>query len=294
MAAGMGSRFGGLKQMEPVGPSGETLLDYSIFDALRAGFDRVVFLIRKDFEKDFRDRVGRRFEGRAAVEYAHQELAQLPSGFSVPQGRKKPWGTTHAVWCARHALNGPFGVVNADDFYGRDAFARLAAFLRQPRPSCPAPEFAMIGYRLDATLSEHGSVARGVCRTQEDGLLVSVDELTAIARTPEGIRNTKPGEPAPALTGAECVSMNCWGFGPALFPLLDSVLVEFLKAKGTDLKAEHYIPVAVNALVQAGRAHCRVLPTTAAWFGMTYREDHPKVREAIARLVAAGEYPAAL
>lgn len=294
MAAGMGSRFGGLKQMEPVGPSGETLLDYSIFDAIRAGFDRVVFLIRRDFETEFRQRVGRRFEGRIEVAYAFQSLDDLPGGHAPPADRTKPWGTTHAIWSSRSAISGPFGAVNADDFYGRDAFVRLAEFLRHRPADGPRPVHAMIGYRLETTLSEHGSVARGVCRLRADGFLDAVEEMLKIERVGDRIANREEGKAETVIDGASCASMNCWGFGPDIFSMLETNLLEFLAAKGSDLKAECLIPTTVNSLVASGSIDLQVIPTTARWFGMTYKEDVPTVKASIAELISAGDYPDAL
>lgn len=294
MAAGMGSRFGGLKQMEPIGPSGETLLDYSIYDAIRGGFDRVVFLIRKDFEEEFKTRVGRRFEGRIEVAYAFQGLTDLPGGYQPPADRTKPWGTTHAIWCARETIPGPFGAVNADDFYGRDAFAKLAEFLKSRPNDTTRPLHAMIGYQLESTLSEHGTVARGVCRLRPDGYLAAVEEMLKIRRVNGRIVNQEEGKPESVVDGASCVSMNCWGFGPDIFPALEASLLDFLAQHATDLKAECLIPTTVNNLVSSGAIDLRVIPTSAHWFGMTYKEDVPIVKSSLNELIAAGEYPAAL
>lgn len=294
MAAGMGSRFGGLKQMEPIGPSGETLLDYSIYDAIRGGFDRIVFLIRKDFEDEFRARVGRRFEERIEVAYAFQALSDLPGGYQPPDGRSKPWGTTHAIWSARDSIHGPFGAVNADDFYGRDAFEKLAAFLKNHPRDRERPLHAMIGYRLDSTLSEHGTVARGVCRLRPDGYLAAVEEMLKIRRVNDRIVNQEEGKPETVIDGASCASMNCWGFGPDIFPALESSLLDFLGQHATDLKAECLIPTTVNRLVSSGSMDLQVIPTSARWFGMTYKEDVPLVKASIKELVIAGEYPSEL
>ncbi|MFQ3670189.1 MAG: sugar phosphate nucleotidyltransferase [Verrucomicrobiia bacterium] len=294
MAAGMGSRFGGLKQMEPVGPSGETLLDYSIFDAIRAGFDRIVFLIRKDFEPEFKQRVGQRFHGKIDVAYAFQALDDLPPPHRPPNDRTKPWGTTHAIWCARNTISGPFGAVNADDFYGRDAFAQLATFLKNRPTTTPRPLHAMIGYRLDTTLSDHGTVARGVCRLRPDGFLAAVEEMLKIERVGDRILNRQDGQPETPIDGSSCASMNCWGFGPDIFPALETSLLDFLSTHSADLKAECLIPTTVNHLVASSTIDLQVIPTTASWFGMTYKEDVPLVKASIAQLVAQGEYPSAL
>ena len=286
LAAGMGSRYGGLKQLDPVGPGGETLLDYSVQDALRAGFDRVVFLIRRDIEKEFRAMIGARYEGKISVGYAFQQLDDLPSGFAPPAGRTKPWGTAHAVWCARETITAPFAAINADDFYGADSFRQLGQFLASVDPTAQPATFAMAGYRLDKTLSEHGTVARGICQVGGNGLLRGVEELTDLARHPDdtigsGDRTFPPDTP---------VSMNFWGFTPQIFPLLENVLREFLTQHGASEKAECYIPSAVADMVAAGTATVHVLPTDADWFGVTYREDRPRVVESIAKLVAAGIY----
>ncbi len=282
LAAGMGSRYGGLKQIDPVGPGGETVLDYAVFDALRAGFTRVVFVIRRDFEDLFRDKIGARYAGKATVDYVFQSLDALPPGFTVPAGREKPWGTGHAVWCAREAISGDFAVINADDFYGADSFARLAQFLARSRGGA----FAMVGFKLNNTLSEHGTVARGICTSDESGMLRTVVERTGI----------DPKEVGPGLTysGEEIVSLNCWGFTPALFNGLDRQFREFLKARGNEPKAEFYLPAAVSAMIERGEATVRVLPTESSWFGVTYREDKPRVEASIAALVQAGRYPAKL
>ena len=286
LAAGMGSRYGGLKQLDPVGPSGETVLDYAVFDARRAGFGRVVFVIRRDFEEVFRAQIGAKYAGRIAVDYVFQALDALPAGHPVPAGREKPWGTGHAVWCAREAVREPFAVINADDFYGADSFAQLAGFLAAPAaPGGPAP-FAMVGFRLANTLSEHGAVARGICRAGADGLLESITEHTGILAADVG--------PGRAYSGQEIASLNCWGFTPALFAGLDRQLGAFLAERGGEAKAEFYLPTAVSGLIAGREATVRVRPTESTWFGVTYREDKPRVVAAIAELVRAGQYPAKL
>ena len=285
LAAGMGSRYGGLKQIDPVGPSGETLLDYGVYDAHRAGFDRVVFVIRRDFEEVFREKVAAKYERRMDVGLAFQSLDDLPGPFrdAVPAGREKPWGTGHAVWCARAAVTENFAVINADDFYGADAFAKLGGFLREKRPE-PAP-FCLVGFRLADTLSEHGTVSRGICAA-EGGWLKSVVEQTAIQPSEVG--------PSRKFSGGETVSMNCWGFTPALFPLLEERLRAFLAARGREPKAELYLPGSVSELVEAGRARVAVLTAAGSWFGVTYKEDRPRVAAALAALVQQGAYPARL
>jgi len=287
LAAGMGSRYGGLKQIDPVGPGGETVLDYSVYDALRAGFRKIVFVIRREFEADFRARVGRRFESRTDVRYVFQEISQLPAGHRVPAAREKPWGTGHAVWCAAGELAGPFAVINADDFYGVDSFRRLGGFLSAVR----APhEFCMIGFRLVNTLSEHGTVSRGVCQVDR-GRLTGVTECTVIERTPTGARQVEPDGAVRAFTGEEIVSMNCWGFTPALFPALTAQLDAFLCRRGAEMKSEFYLPTAVAEMISRDGVRVNVLPTPGSWFGVTYQNDRPLVTAALRRRVEAGEYP---
>jgi choline kinase len=304
LAAGMGSRYGGLKQIDPVGPSGETVLDYAVFDARRAGFGRVVFVIRRDFEEIFREKIGARYAGKIAVDYVFQSLDALPAGFAVPAGREKPWGTGHAVWCAREAVKENFAVINADDFYGADSFAQLAKFLGSEtvggalRPdfgasvsghkTLPAAKakFAMVGFRLANTLSEHGAVSRGVSVCDASGQLLSITETHGITPAEVGVGKKFPGD--------QFVSMNCWGFTPALFEALDGQWQEFLVARAGELKAEFYLPGAVSEQIASGRASVRVLPTASSWFGITFREDKPRVTAAVAALVAAGTYPARL
>lgn len=291
LAAGMGSRYGGLKQVDPVGPSDETLMDYAVFDAWRAGFDRVVFVIRREFEAEFRNRIGSKFEGRVAVDYAFQSLADLPAGMSVPADRQKPWGTAHAIRAARDVLHAPFAVINADDFYGRDAFASLASFLRAKPPPDGRFHFAMVGYRLNQTLSEHGTVARGVCRVSSGGYLESVTEMTKLTPVAGGVENREDPAAPVRLTGRETVSMNLWGFTPDLLSELDRRFPDWLAANAGDPQAEWYIPSVVNHLLREGRSDVRVLPTDTPWFGITHREDRARVAEAIRQLVQAGGYP---
>ena len=293
LAAGMGSRYGGLKQVDPVGPSGETIMDYSVFDAVRAGFGRVVFVIRRDFEEVFRTTVGSRYEGVAEVDYAFQAADDLPLGFTVPEARVKPWGTAHAIRAARSAVCTPFAAINADDFYGRDAFQRLGEFLTR-RQAAAAPRFAMVGYRLDQTLSENGSVARGVCKVGADGLLETVAEMTRLVRVPGGAENREDPDHPVKLTGAERVSMNLWGFTPALFSALEARFPAWLKAHAENPKAEWYIPFVVDELVREHAVEVEVLPTESAWFGVTYREDKPHVVAAVQALVDRRDYPAKL
>ncbi len=276
--------------MDPVGPGGEAVLDYAVFDAKRAGFSKVIFVIRKEIEQDFRQLFGRRFAMHVNVDYAFQALDMVPTGCYVPPGRQKPWGTGHAVLCAAPALDRPFAVINADDFYGAESFRLLARFLTQSAPANPNL-FAMVGFQLDRTLSEHGTVARGLCQVDAEGHLNSVEELTGIERQPSGVRNMEPDGSYRNLTGREIVSLNCWGFSMGLFDGLRRQFGEFLTHNEASLKAEFYLPTAVNALIHEGRARVKVLPTPCHWFGVTYREDRPVVMESIRGLIRAGEYP---
>ena len=286
LAAGMGSRYGGLKQIDPVGPNGETIIDYSIYDALRAGFGKLVFVIRKDIEEPFRQVVGARFEKRVPVEYVFQELDALPPGFVVPEGRTKPWGTTHAILMAADAVREPFAVINADDFYGAEAYRALAGHLQSG-----AADYAMVGFTLRNTLSDFGSVSRGVCTVTSDGLLKDVVEMTTIVRDGAHARNTDASGRVTSLTGDEPVSMNMWGFTPRVFEQLRALFAEFLARNATEFRAECYIPSAVNELVSSAQARVRVLGSADSWFGVTYRDDQPRVAESIRRLIHDGRYP---
>ncbi len=287
LAAGIGSRYGGLKQIEPIGPGGETIIDYSVFDAMRAGFGRLVFVIRRDIERAFREIIGRRFEERIELDYVFQELEKLPPGFSVPTGRVKPWGTGHAVLVGAETIHEPFGVINGDDFYGRNSFALLSQHLQSG-----STDLAMVGFVLKNTLSEFGSVARGVCKSNPAGYLESVVELTRIERDADGVvKHTDSAGNAHPLTGEEIVSLNTWGFAPEVFGLMREEFVRFLERHGREEKAEFFIPTAINNLISQGRVLLKVLPTPDSWFGVTYREDRPRVVESIRRLIAAGEYP---
>ena len=292
LAAGMGSRYGGLKQIDPVGPGGETLLDYSVYDAVRAGFDRVVFIVRGDMEQDFRAAVGSRIERRVAVEYCRQELEMVPGWFSIPPERRKPWGTGHAVLAARDAIGGNFAAVNADDFYGAGSYRKLAGHLRQAADGRRG-DYGMVGFRLRETLSDHGTVARGVCRSRQ-GLLEQVVELTRIARSGDGAVHTDPQGRARNLSGDELVSMNMWGFTPSIFDHLERAFTRFLRERGREDGAEFMIPTLVNDLVAAGQAKVRVLRSSDSWFGVTYREDRDRVTSQIRDLVRRGSYPAPL
>lgn len=289
LAAGMGSRYGGLKQVEPVGPSGELIIDYSVFDALRGGFGSIVFIIRREIEADFRASVGKRFEGVTDVHYVFQELTALPAGQSLPAGRTKPWGTGHAILMARDAVQTPFAAINADDFYGRNAFAVLGRFLRDEGT---APDvYGMVGFQLANTLSEHGSVARGICTVDRLGKLASVEEVVGIEKCEPGPHQARENGSERVFSGSERVSMNMWGFHPSVFAHLEEQFAAFLRRHGTEPRSEFYIPTVVNTLIESGAADVRVLQTDSPWYGVTYREDKPCVVDAIGKLVAQGCYP---
>jgi len=289
LAAGMGSRYGGLKQIDSVGPAGETIIDYSIYDAVRAGFGRLVFVIRRDIETQFREMIGARYEKHLPVDYVFQELDRLPPGFSVPAGRVKPWGTTHAILMAADTIHEPFAAINADDFYGPQAYRLLAQHL-----ASGTADAAMVGFTLRNTLSDHGSVARGICRADDQAWLQTVVELTKIERDGAGVRNLDGAGQITRLTGDEVVSMNFWGFPPEVFVLLRARFGEFLKARGQLPASECYIPSTVGELVAAGQMRVKVLATGDSWFGVTYREDRPRVVESIQKLIANGAYPGQL
>lgn len=284
----MGSRFGGLKQVQPVGPAGELIIEYSIFDALRAGFDRLVLVIRRDIEAEFRATIGHRLESRVEVQYVFQELDVLPAGRQAPAGRTKPWGTGHAVLVARDAVRGPFAVINADDFYGAASYRVLAQHFKD------SADYAMVGYPLRQTLSEFGTVSRGLCATDDAGRLQHITEITKIERTPAGARYADVTGAPKLLTGDEIVSMNFWGFTPAVFPQLEQLFIDFLARNSGDPKAEFYLPTAISALNERGEARVALLKSSDAWFGLTYREDVAETRRALQKLVGEGAYPAPL
>lgn len=293
MAAGLATRFGGPKQLAPVGPAGEALLDYDVYDAVRAGCRRVVFVVRAELADAFhlhaRDVLGDALE----TVFVEQRLDDLPGGRVPPPGRVKPWGTAHAVLAARGAVTGPFAVCNADDWYGPGAFRLVAAHLRQEARAAP-PVHALVGYRLDATLSEHGGVARGVAVTDPDGLLARLEEVREVRRTAGGLTGTGPDGSRRALAGDEIASMNLWGFAPAVLPVLMDQFAAFLDAADGDPTPEFPLSTAVNAQVAQGRARLRVLVAPDRWFGMTFAADLPAARDAVAALVRAGTYPADL
>jgi NDP-sugar pyrophosphorylase family protein len=294
LAAGMGSRFGGLKQVEPVGPGGELIIEYSASDAFRAGFERVVFVIRHDIEQAFRAAIGRRIEARMEVAYAFQEITDLPAPHAPVPGRTKPWGTGQAVLAAESVVRGPFAVINADDFYGAAAYRVLAEhFRKQSLPSGQArPVYALVGYPLRQTLSEHGSVNRGVCLVDAAGRLNGIDEVLKIERTAGGrARAPLPQGGWRELSGDELVSMTCFGFSPEFPGQLRGQFTGFLEENGRSQTAEFFLPVAVGDLLEAGYADMRVLKSEDEWFGMTYREDVPAARAALRRLIDEGAYP---
>ena len=292
LAAGMGSRYGGLKQLDGLGPSGETMMDYSVFDALRAGFDRVVFVIRRDFEAEFRAHVGSRYENRVKIEYAFQALDDLPGGFTVPADRVKPWGTGHAVYAARELLDEPFAVINADDFYGADSFRRMAEYFRRVPAAAGKVRGCIVAYVLRHTMSENGFVSRGICSGAEH--LAEVVENTKIFYRGEKILSEQPDGSLLEFTGDEPVSMNCWGFMPEFVGELEGLFLDFLREKREVPKSEFFLPGAVDRLISEGRAEIAMLHSAASWFGVTYREDRPAVQASIAELVRSGEYPSRL
>jgi UTP-glucose-1-phosphate uridylyltransferase len=289
LAAGMGNRYGGLKQIDPVGLGGETIIDYSIYDALRAGFGKVVFVIRKDIEQTFKQAVGARFERHIAVEYVFQELDRLPLGFSVPIGRTRPWGTLHAVLMVADAISEPFAVINADDFYGSESYRVLAQHLQSG-----IADYAMVGFVLRNTLSDFGTVSRGVCKVDDNDLLQGVVELTNIERNGVHARNTDSTGRITTLSGDEVVSMNMWGFTPHIFGRFREHFQRFLRSNGSNIESEIYLPSTVNELVLAGQARVKVLRTNDSWAGVTYREDRSCVVQTIRRLTDRGDYPSRL
>ena len=295
MAAGMGSRYGGLKQLDPLGPGGEFLLDYSIYDAVKAGFNKVVFVIKKENLELFRETVGERIEKAVKVEYAFQDIADIPENGSIPEGRVKPWGTAHAVYCCRKLVDEPFAVINSDDFYGAEAFKCLADYLNGESlaVNTQTHKYCMAAYMLKNTLTENGSVSRGVCM-DKDGNLTSIKEHTKIERLSDGrLINTEDDGSQKELDENLHVSMNCWGFTPEFFNTLEKGLKTFFDVnKGEKLnKAEYYLLTAVQDEIDAGTATVKLLETDAKWFGVTYKEDRPKVVEAIRKLIAEGVYP---
>ena len=288
LAAGMGSRYGGLKQIDGLGPNGETIMDYSVYDALRAGFGKVVFVIRKDFEEAFREVVISKYADKVPCEVCFQSVDKVPEGCTYNPERTKPWGTNHAVLMAKGLINEPFAVINADDFYGRESFQVLADYLKSVEGT--TGKYCMVGYRVANTLSENGRVSRGVCATDENGYLTDVVERTKIEKVGDKIIYTEDGVDT-EISPNSPVSMNMWGFTPEYFEYVEKAFVEFLQARGQELKSEFYIPTLVNDMIRSGEATCKVLDTTSKWFGVTYAEDRPQVVMKINNLVKEGVYP---
>lgn len=297
LAAGMGSRYGGLKQLDTLGPQGQSIMDYSIYDAIQAGFGKIVWVIRKDFEEQFRTQILAKYEGQVPCELCFQALDSLPEGFTVPEGRQKPWGTNHAVLMGKDVINEPFAVLNCDDFYDRDAFMVMGKFLSE-LPEGSKGKYAMVGFSVSNTLSESGTVSRGICENDEQTHhLTSVVERTKIARLEDGTvayraDNKDDGEWVPVSENAPC-SMNFWGFTPDYFEHSLAYFKEFLSdpKNQENLKSEFFIPLMVDHLIKTGQATCEVLPTTSKWFGVTYPEDRPDVVAKLAKLHADGQYP---
>jgi NDP-sugar pyrophosphorylase family protein len=287
LAAGMASRYGSMKQIQGFGPAGETIMDYSIYDAIRAGFAKVVFIIRKDFADDFRRIFEPKLKGRVEIDYVFQDLHDFTGDYKVPAERTKPWGTAHAVLCAKGAIKEPFAVINADDFYGRDAFVKAYRFLTgevSPKLYC------IIGYELAKTLSENGTVSRGVCQVDALGNLVSIAERTKIYQDGDKITYEEGNQKFEVPFDSK-VSMNFWGFDASVFAYIEKIFSEFLKEKGTDPKAEFFIPIIGDKFIREGGGNIRVIPTSAQWFGVTYKEDAPGVQASLHALIAGGEYP---
>ena len=291
LAAGMASRYGSMKQTQGFGPGGETIMDYSIYDAISAGFKKVVFIIREDFAGDFKEIFEPKLKDKVAVGYVYQDLHDFVNGYQVPAERTKPWGTAHAVLCAKDAIKEPFAVINADDFYGRDAFEKAHEFLTT---TCRDNLYSIIGYELAKTLSENGSVSRGVCEVDADNNLVSIAERTKIYRDDNNKITYEEGDKKFEVPFDSKVSMNFWCFDPSVFSFIKKIFLEFLSQNGSDPKAEFFIPIIGDRFIQEGRGAIKVIPTSAQWFGVTYREDAPVVQESLNRLIRSGEYPVRL
>ncbi len=287
LAAGMASRYGSMKQIQSFGPGGETIMDYSIYDAIRAGFGKVVFIIREDFAEDFKEIFEPKLKGKIATDYVYQDLRSFINGYQVPAERTKPWGTAHAVLCAKDAVKEPFAVINADDFYGRDAFEKAAKFLTS---EVREDLYSIIGYELVKTLSDHGTVSRGVCEVDEQGYLVSIAERTKVGTENGKIIYEENGQKHELTSGAK-VSMNFWCFHPSVFSITEKAFHEFLAKSASDPKAEFFIPIIGDHLVRSGFGRIKVIPTGSQWFGVTYKEDAPEVKASLEHLVHQGEYP---
>jgi NDP-sugar pyrophosphorylase family protein len=291
LAAGMGSRYGGLKQLDPMGPNGETVLDYSVYDAIQAGFNRVIFVIREDFADAFKSGIGERFAKLVQVDYAFQRLDDLPAPFVPPAGRTKPWGTTHAIRAARDLVDGPFAVINADDFYGSDAYLQASRFLKRTDEAL----CGLVAYPLQNTLSDHGSVNRGICEVSPERMLISVEEVVKISRNESGeISGTGLNGESRVLDPKAPASMNFWAFPQSFMTDIEAEFVNFLAEHGHKETSEFYIPTVVDTLIRKKKTRCEVIETSAAWFGVTFPEDKPYVVQSIADLISRGEYPAKL
>jgi len=290
LAAGMASRYGSMKQIQGFGPSGETIMDYSIYDAIRAGFTKVVFIIRKDFADDFKKIFEPKLKGRVAIDYVYQDLHSFTGDYSVPAERTKPWGTAHAVLCAKDTIKEPFAVINADDFYGRDAFEKAYTFLTGP---VSEKLYCIIGYELAKTLSDNGTVSRGVCQVDASDNLVSIAERTKIYQDGNTI-TYEEGDKKYEVPFDSKVSMNFWGFDPSMFGYTEKLFAGFLKEQGTNPKAEFFIPIIGDKFIKEGKGNIKVIPTGAQWFGVTYKEDAPEVQASLNALIDAGEYPKSL
>lgn len=290
LAAGMGSRYGSLKQIDPVGPSGETIIDYSVYDAIRAGFGKVVFIIRKSFEQDFKDVFITKLEKYIPFEYVFQELDALPAGYSASAERTKPWGTGHAVLMAKDLIKEPFAVINGDDFYAADAFQTMADYLNSLTPETQN-QYSLVGYELGNTMSEHGAVSRGVCQSDENDYLVSVVERTNIQYFDGKPGYTGSGEEIVFIDPQTLVSMNFWGFTPEYFRQSEALFADFLARNQDSIKAEFFIPLAIDTLINTGQAKVKVLSSKAKWFGVTYKEDKPIVIQKLLELINLGVYP---
>jgi dTDP-glucose pyrophosphorylase len=292
MAAGIGSRYGGLKQIDPISPGGENILDYSIFDARQAGFGQIIFVINTEIETAFRERIDQTIGRHCDIAYVYQELDNLPDGFVVPQGRLKPWGTAHAVLSCKDLVETPFAVINADDFYGQTAFQALCGYLRNAKDRKEIYDFCMVGYNLENTLTEHGHVARGVCKVDQEGRLIEVRERTRVQKFNEEVRYSEDGETWIEIPGESLVSLNLWGFTPAIFAELDEQFSNFLSInRGNQFDVEYFLPEVVNQLLEEGKATVQVLQTQERWFGVTYQEDRIRVKNAVQGLIQQGVYP---
>lgn len=288
LAAGMASRYGSMKQVQGFGPSNETIMEYSIYDAIQAGFGKVVFIIREEFHEMFEENFGKKLKGKIAVDYVFQKLSSFTEGKTIPAERQKPWGTAHAVLCCKDKVNEPFAVINADDFYGKDAFVKAYHFLTQ---TVQPNKYAIIGYQLKKTLSENGSVSRGVCSVDANGNLIEINERTKIYRNDKGIITYEDEKGLHEVAEDTNVSMNFFGFHPSFIDYCQSYFKHFLDNEITNPKSEFFIPLVVDKVVKSNKAQVNVIPTTAQWFGVTYKEDAPTVKENVDALVAAGEYP---